>query len=75
MKSEICTRATQPCELVHVDLWGPSPVRSHTGNKYLIIFTDDYSRYSALYALSKKMLFRTNHSKTRLCLAASNSLS
>ena len=48
------TRATQPCELVHVDLWGPSPVRSHTGNKYLIIFTDDYSRYSALYALSKK---------------------
>ena len=27
---------------------------SHTGNKFLIIFTDDYSRYSALYALSKK---------------------
>ena len=48
------TRATQPCELVHVDLWGPSPVRSLTGNKYLIVFTDDFSRYSAIYALSKK---------------------
>jgi Reverse transcriptase (RNA-dependent DNA polymerase)/GAG-pre-integrase domain len=48
------TRTSHPLELVHCDLWGPSPVTSHTGNRYYVLFTDDYSRYSWIYFCSQK---------------------
>jgi hypothetical protein len=35
-----------PFELIYSDLWGPSPVSSHIGNKYYISFLDAYSRYT-----------------------------
>ena len=31
-------------ELVHIDLWGPSPVASLGGLRYYITFIDDLSR-------------------------------
>ena len=31
-------------ELVHTDLWGPSPVASLRGSRYYITFIDDSSR-------------------------------
>jgi GAG-pre-integrase domain len=37
-------RANQPLQLVHTDICGPLVPVSHGGNKYLIIFIDDYSR-------------------------------
>ena len=33
-------------EIVHSDLWGPSPVISHAGNKYYVIFVDNFTRYT-----------------------------
>ena len=33
-------------EIVHPDLWGPSPVISHAGNRYYVIFVDDFTRYT-----------------------------
>jgi hypothetical protein len=41
-------RASFPLELVHFDVWGPCPVPSKTGFKYLVIFVDDYSRMTWL---------------------------
>ena len=41
-------------ELVHSDLWGPSPVSSHLGHKYYVIFVDDFTRYTWLYPLKLK---------------------
>jgi GAG-pre-integrase domain len=34
--------AHKPLELVHCDVWGPSPIVSHNGYKYYVLFTDQY---------------------------------
>ena len=44
----------RPLELVHSDLWGPSPVLSHLGHKYYVIFIDDFTRYTWMYPLKLK---------------------
>ena len=47
-------QTTKPLEIVHSDLWGPSPVVSYTRNKYYVIFVDDFTKYSWLYPLKLK---------------------
>jgi transposase InsO family protein len=39
------SRATRPLELVHTDLIGPLRTHSRTHGTYIILITDDYSRY------------------------------
>ena len=36
-------RASSPFELVHYDVWGPCPIMSPTGFKYVVTFVDDFS--------------------------------
>ncbi|KAJ1692595.1 hypothetical protein LUZ63_009293 [Rhynchospora breviuscula] len=43
-----------PLDLVHSDLWGPSPVVSKDGYRYYVVFVDDFTRYSWLYFLHTK---------------------
>nr|GAT43152.1 predicted protein [Mycena chlorophos] len=50
-------RATQPLELVHVDLKGPLPVRSREGYQYWTTFIDDYRRVWVTFKLKKKSEF------------------
>lgn len=40
-----------PLELIHTDVWGPSPHASIKGSTYYIVFLDDYSKYSWMYPL------------------------
>ena len=47
-------RASRPLELVHSDLCGPMQVPSHGGSRYVLTFTDDYSRYTTVYFLRNK---------------------
>ena len=47
-------QTSKPLEIIHSDLWGPSPVISHTGNRYYVIFVDDFIRYTWLYPLKLK---------------------
>jgi hypothetical protein len=42
-------RATQPLELVHADVWGPSRLATTRGSKYFLLLTDDFSRFRWLY--------------------------
>ena len=41
-------------ELIHTDLWGPSPVASLGGSRYYITFIDDSSRKVWVYFLKNK---------------------
>ncbi|KAI5344539.1 hypothetical protein L3X38_012416 [Prunus dulcis] len=47
-------KSTKPLELVHSDVWGPSPIVSALGYKYYVLFLDDYTKYCWLYPLTYK---------------------
>ena len=51
-KSRSCSLA--PLELVHTDLCGPMQEPSQGGSRYVLTFTDDYSRYTTVYFLRNK---------------------
>lgn len=46
--------STMPLELVHSDVHGPLPVRTHSGYCYWITFIDDYSRFRVVILLKAK---------------------
>ena len=48
------TKTTQILELMHTDLWGPSPILSRDGYQYYISFVNDFSRYTWIYPLKFK---------------------
>jgi GAG-pre-integrase domain len=43
------TIAHKPLELIHCDIWGPSPIVSHNRYRYYVLFTDQYTRYNWIY--------------------------
>jgi hypothetical protein len=43
--------ATEAYEVVHTDVWGPAPLVSHRGNRYLLTITDDYIRRVKVYCI------------------------
>ncbi len=48
------TPKSEKLELVHIDLWGPSPVASFGGSRYYITFSGDFSRKVSIYFLKNK---------------------
>ncbi|WKA12737.1 hypothetical protein VitviT2T_030094 [Vitis vinifera] len=41
-------------ELIHSDVWGPSPVASIGGSRYFVVFIDNYSRYSWIFPMKSR---------------------
>ncbi|KAJ9553465.1 hypothetical protein OSB04_017510 [Centaurea solstitialis] len=75
-KSMSCSFA--PFDLVHSDVWGPSPVSSKGGSKYYVSFIDDYTRYTWVFLMKHRsdfflvysnfrVLIRTQHSAVIKC--------
>jgi transposase InsO family protein len=53
--SSINTVMTEhPGHLLHMDIVGPSRVRSMGGKWYVLVIVDDYSRYSCIFFLESK---------------------
>lgn len=48
------SRAPQPLQLVHTDLWGPAPITSSNRYQYYISFVDYFSRFSWIFPLKYK---------------------
>jgi len=48
------TLSTQLLEIIHTNTCGPLDVPSFGGEKYFIIFIDDFSRYDYIYLLYEK---------------------
>ncbi|KAL4017234.1 hypothetical protein IC575_024912 [Cucumis melo] len=43
-----------PLELVHNDVWGPSPIISSNGNRYYVSFIDSFSKFTWLFPIAYK---------------------
>ena len=41
--------STNIFDLIHSDIWGPSPISSIGGSRYFVVFIDDYSRYNWIF--------------------------
>ena len=54
LSPKVNKRASAPIELVHSDVWGPSPVLSLTGFKYFVTFVDDFSRVTWIYLMKSR---------------------
>lgn len=51
---DIATRATEKLQLIHADLCGPMSEPSWGGAKYLLMFTDNFTRKTFCYFLKAK---------------------
>nr|GEU44757.1 zf-CCHC domain-containing protein/UBN2 domain-containing protein [Tanacetum cinerariifolium] len=45
-KAKNIVSTTRCLELLHMDLFGPSSIRSYEGNRYTLVIVDDYSSYT-----------------------------
>ena len=41
-------------DLIHFDVWGPSPISTLGGSRYFVIFMDDFSRYTWIYLFKNR---------------------
>ena len=48
------TMASNCFDIIHSDVWGITPVISHTNIKYFVTFIDDHSRFTWVYLLHSK---------------------
>ncbi|GKB75424.1 putative ribonuclease H-like domain-containing protein [Tanacetum coccineum] len=53
-KSKLVTYVNQPLQILHMDLFGSTFVKSIIGKTYCLVVTDDYSRFSWVFFLAKK---------------------
>ncbi|GBM78871.1 Retrovirus-related Pol polyprotein from transposon TNT 1-94 [Araneus ventricosus] len=48
-KGDVNLEIMDNSELMHMDIWGPAPVKSFGGAEYFYSIIDDYSRYAVMY--------------------------
>ncbi|GKA98703.1 putative ribonuclease H-like domain-containing protein [Tanacetum coccineum] len=53
-KAKVVSSISQPLQLLHMDLFGPTSVRSINHKTYCLVITDDFSRFSWVFFLRTK---------------------
>lgn len=48
------TKSSKPFDLIHSDVWGPSPITTSSGARWFVTFVDDCSRMTWVYLLKNK---------------------
>ncbi|GJT11820.1 putative ribonuclease H-like domain-containing protein [Tanacetum coccineum] len=52
-KSKLVTSVSQPLQILHMDLFGPTFVKSIMGKAYCLVVIDDYNKFSWVFFLAK----------------------
>ena len=52
--NNIVSHALPPFDLIHSDVWGPSPITTQGGSRYFVIFVDDFSRYNWIHLFKNR---------------------
>ncbi|GJV73225.1 putative ribonuclease H-like domain-containing protein [Tanacetum coccineum] len=53
-KTKLVSFISQPLQMLHMDLFGPTSVRSINHKTYCLVVTDDFSRFSWVFFLASK---------------------
>nr|GEX45152.1 putative ribonuclease H-like domain-containing protein [Tanacetum cinerariifolium] len=53
-KSQLVNSISQPLQILHMDLFGPTSIKYNMGKMYCLVVTDDYSRFSWVFFSAKK---------------------
>ncbi|GJT58295.1 putative ribonuclease H-like domain-containing protein [Tanacetum coccineum] len=53
-KTKLLSSISQPIQMLHIDLFGSTSVRSINHKTYCLVITDDYSRFSWVFFLATK---------------------
>nr|GEU33147.1 uncharacterized mitochondrial protein AtMg00810-like [Tanacetum cinerariifolium] len=53
-KAKLVSSISQPLQMLHMDLFGPTSVMSINHEKYCLVVTDDFSRFSWVFFLATK---------------------
>ncbi|GJV39291.1 putative ribonuclease H-like domain-containing protein [Tanacetum coccineum] len=53
-KAKLMSSISQPLQMLHMDLFGPTSVRSINYKTYCLVVTDDFSRFSWVFFLASK---------------------
>nr|GEX01857.1 retrovirus-related Pol polyprotein from transposon TNT 1-94 [Tanacetum cinerariifolium] len=53
-KAKLMSSISQPLQMLHMDLFGPTSVMSINHKKYYLVVTDDFSRFSWVFFLATK---------------------
>ena len=48
------SHALSPFNLIHYDVWSPSPITTQCGSRYFVIFEDDFSQYTWIYIFKNR---------------------
>ena len=51
--------SSAPFDLIHSDVWGPSPIPTKGGSRYYVSFIDDCTRYSWVYLMKHRSDYLT----------------
>ena len=49
--------SSSPFDLIHSNIWGPSPISTKGGSRYYVSFIDDYTRYCWVYLMKHRSKF------------------
>ena len=61
------SHALSSFDLIHSDVWGPSPISTPGGSRYFVIFVDDFSRYTWIYLFKNRSeLYQIYHDFTKM---------
>ncbi|GJR48989.1 putative ribonuclease H-like domain-containing protein [Tanacetum coccineum] len=53
-KAKLVSSISQPLQMLHMDLFGPTSVKSINNKTYCLVVTDDFSRFSWVFFLASK---------------------